>query len=285
MTNNTELRVAVAEMSKRFESRYGYHWISSNDIDDRENLREKLLQWIDEFEREGIKPKTILEITDLILDKVEFSNYPPTLNKFIFICKEMSRMFGEGESGLLYLEMKKLDEKFSFIYGRLWVEQDKDKGRRRLDYWMREILSKGISHKTLSVTLHKIKDKGSYIQYPPSLHQLVLECLFESIGDDFIDPEVAYIRAKSRDEDSHPVIRTTRQKIGSHTLKTDKNSASKKLFEKIYLDECNNYVSNPIKYLDSVKLMLTNKENVVQENFSIADNNSDFFNLLAKKHP
>jgi hypothetical protein len=285
MTSKITIKHAITELSRRFEARYGYHWVASNDIDDRENLREKLLQWIDEIENEGISPESIMKITDIVLEKAEFSTYPPTLNRFIFICNEMKKMFGEGNSGKIYLAMKRLDERFSFTYGRLWTEVDKDKSKRRLDYWKQELELEDISDKLIVASLNKVRGKGAYIQYPPTLNQFIMECHFEKIGDDFIDSDIAFVNASNKDDCIHITIKMTRQKIGSHTLKLGKEKYLKSLFEKIYLEECRSYVKDHEKYLSQLKNQLAKNEKSKIEEESIADDNSDFFTLLVKKTP
>jgi hypothetical protein len=283
MMTSLTTKQAIAELSKRFEARYGYHWIASNDIDDRENLREKLLQWIDEIDKEKITPEFVLKITDIVLEKAEFSTFPPTLNRFIFICNEMKKMFNKGDSGKTYLAMKRLDERFSFTYGRLWTETDKDKSKRRLEYWRQELELEEINDKLIATTLNKIRGKVAYIQYPPTLNQFVMECHFERIGDDFTDSDLAFVNASNKEECIHITIKMTRQKIGSHTLKIGKEKYLKSLFEKIYLDECRAYVKDHENYLSKLnKQLAKNEESKIKEE-SVADNNSDFFNLLVKK--
>lgn len=285
-----EIKRAVVEMSIRFEARFGHLWVASNDIDDRENLREKLLQWTDEFQREKIEPQMIARITETVLSKSEFSNYPPTLNRFIFLCKEMNKMSNTGGEGKLYLELKKLDEKFSFIYSRLWIEQDKDKSRRRLEFWGSELREEGITPEIIRETSARIHKKGCYSQYPPSLNQFVLECLFCKIGDSFTDPDIAFIRACTNEIEVglHPTIKKTRQIIGSHTLKLSKDKYIKGMFEKVYVDECRKYASNPESYdnfhtKDVNEVVDANVGTDDTKNNAIAQNNTEFFTSLLNK--
>lgn len=272
------IKKAVIEMSQRFESRYGHYWIASNEVDDRENLREKILQWVDEFYKANISAESITKITDVILEKAEFSSYPPSLNRFIYICNEMNKMFSSGENGQVYLSIKRLDERFTFTYGRLWAESDKDKSRRRLEFWSQEILNENIHHKIINKVLKKVRSKGAYTQYPPTLNQFILECLFEKIDDDFLDTDLAFMMACNHENNVHHVIRKVRQIIGSYTLRASKDKKLQSLFEKIYLAECHRYVSDPDKYLKDALLEGVKQEAEVCE--QVAKNNLDFFTSI-----
>jgi hypothetical protein len=280
---SSEIKNAVVELSIRFEARYGFRWVASNDIDDRENLREKLLQWTQELEREAVSQELILKVVEVILDKAEFSDYPPTLNRFIYICKEMKKMFSEGTRGKMYLAMKRLDERFSFTYGRLWSEQDKDKSKRRLEYWKQEIEEEGLTDKLIISTLKKVRNKVAYIQYPPTLNQFIMECQFEKVNDNFVDTDIAFIKASNKEEDIHITIKMARQKIGSHTLKVGREKHIKTLFEKIYLEECYKYVSDKEGYLKKDTSSSKDKDTETPKEETPAPDNAEFFKNLAKK--
>ncbi len=276
----SDIKIAVANMSRIFEARYGHLWVSSNDIDDRENLREKLYQWIEEFERENIKPAVIEKITKTVLEKSEFSSFPPNLNKFIFLCKEIDRMMNNGEEGRIYLELKRLDERFTFIYARLWSENDKDKSKRRLDFWRRELIEEGITSEIIKKTSSLIHKKGCYSQYPPSLNQFLMECLFVKSGSEYTDPDIAFIKASTKDEKTHPTIKNARKIIGSHTLKQSKDRYIRVLFEKIYIDECRKYVSNPEAYDETDSLKEKSIEEQPEKEMDAEENKSFFKKLI-----
>lgn len=280
--SNNETKKSVSNMSSRFEARYGHLWVSSNDIEDRENLREKLYQWIEELEYEKIMPETINKITVRVLDMAEFSNFPPNLNRFIFLCKELEKMMTTGSEGKLYLELKRLDEKFTFVYGRLWAESDKDKSKRKIDYWKKELEDEDISPEVIKKTVSNIHKKGCYAQYPPSLNQFVMECLFCRIGDEYTDPDVAFIKASIKDDAQHPTIINTRQMIGSHTLRQSKDKYIRILFEKIYIEECRAYAKSPDKYEKSYFEVEAEEEIQEDDDFS-SDTNANFFSTLIKK--
>jgi hypothetical protein len=282
----SSIKQAVSEMSSRFEARYGHLWVASNDIDDRENLREKLYQWIEELERESICPSLVSKVTKLVLDKAEFSNYPPNLNRFIFLCNEMNRMMNSGDEGKIYLELKRLDEKFSFIYSRLWVENDKDKSKRRLDFWKKELTDEDISPEVISTTVKNIHKKGCYSQYPPSLNQFVMECLFTKSNEIYTDPDIAFIKACSKDDDMHVTIKCSRRIIGSHTLRQSKDKYIRTLFEKVYIEECRKFVNDPEGYALSFEESSGAKasESVIDDENESSDLNKDFFKNLVLKN-
>jgi len=276
MNSKPEIKAIIISLSERFERRYGPLWLASNDVDDRENLREKINEWSEEISMESIHPETASRIANMILDKEEFATYPPSLNKFLFLCKEFEKMFSANDNGQVYLAMKKLDERFGFTYGRLWDLQDKDKCKRRLDYWRQELEAKGFNSSTIARATQSIVRKPIFATYPPTLPLFLMECAFSEINEVFIDPSEAFSLACQPNDNMHPAIKGARQLIGSHSMRISKEASTRKRFEEAYLRECDNYVSNQTEYVE--QLQINTAEPLEDE--AVATNNSEFLKTL-----
>ncbi len=245
--SSQQLKHALVDISKLFEKRYGQRWVKS-DGDDREHLEEKLHLWKEELERINVVPDTLKKVAEILVSKNEFSEYPPVLNKFIALYKEYTLMFKNGESGVLYKAIKTLDEKFTFTYGSLWNINDKDKSKRRLDYWLSELKEENIDANTIQKVSKEIRKKPEYLNYPATLGQFILECKFFIMGDSFIDPDIAYRMCYEAVIDN-VIIRTTKSKIGAYEFRASTDNRLKSIFTKMYLVEVTNYCGDKEQYL------------------------------------
>lgn len=284
-TNN--LRMAVIELSRQFEARYEQYWLKSNEIDDRDDLREKIEIWISEITKENISEAIIKKTTELTLKSIEFSKYPPVLNKFISLCHETNRMLGSNNESEIYITAKMLDESFEYCYNNLWSLQNKDKSMRRLNLWVRELKAENISAPDIKKTLQVIKRSPIYNQYPPTLNQFIIECRFTSINDQFIHPDIAFINCRCGEKDLHPVEISTKRRIGSHSLKISTDNHIKSLFEKIYLSECLKYLENPEDYIlkNTLNTQTPHKVSATLEDKDFnKESNIKFFDTLTKNH-
>ncbi len=283
--SDNNLRIAIIELSRQFEARYEQYWLKSNDIDDRDDLREKIEVWLTEIEKENISVATIHKTVELTLKSAEFSKYPPVLNKFISLCHETYRMFGNTDESEIYITAKILDENFEYTYNNLWTLQNKDKSTRRLNLWVREIKAEGISAADIKKTLQTIKRNPAYNQYPPTLNQFIMECRFTGHNDTFIHPDLAFINCRCGETELHPTEINTKRKIGSHSLKVSTDNYIKSLFEKVYLSECQKYLNNPVEYINENKIHKKVIHNIEPEDEGFNENdNITFFDSLSKKN-
>jgi ribosomal protein S24E len=247
MSVEQEIKYSMVMVSKLFEKRYGHMWVQSND-EDRDNLEEKLYLWVEELSRINAKPDQIEKVAEILVNQKEFSDYPPILNKFIAMYKEFSLMFASGDDGLFYKSMKLLDEKFTFTYGSLWNIREKDKSRRKIEHWLAELKEQEIDATTIQHVSKKIGNKPSYVSYPPTLGQFIIECKFHKIGEDYVDPDIAY-RACYDSEINNVIIKTTKSKIGGYEFRASTDNRLKIIFTKMYLIEVQNYCDDKESYL------------------------------------
>tara|TARA_B100000749_G_scaffold280674_1_gene277866 strand:- start:5626 stop:6459 length:834 start_codon:yes stop_codon:yes gene_type:complete len=246
MVSEMSLSDAVIEVSMLFESRYGHLWVGGHDESDRDGLREKLRSWTEELTSIKATPAEIVNTGKFCVNMQEFKNYPPVLNNFIINLKEYRSMFSSGDKGKLYLAVKRLDEVFGFTYNGLWNESSADKQKRKIEYWCNELFENNIDSKTVSTVTGKIKRKGEFRVYPPSLNAFLLECQFTQKGHSLGDPEEMFNLAILREYDRLDIIAEgVISELGTHRIKMQPENGLRKQFIEMYYSFALRYLSNP----------------------------------------
>jgi len=127
--------------------------------------------------------------------------------------------------------IQKLFSKFSIRYGALWTSRlgNNDNWKECEDEWLAELSRFSFSHLRVAVK----KALSLYIEYPPTLGQLINLCMKESGV-----PEISeVINLMILRDFNHPLVKMVYDKIGSWTLSHSKEYEIQSK-AKIFYDEC-----------------------------------------------
>jgi hypothetical protein len=271
----SELDNILIEVSYMFENRYGAIWVGPSDDFDRDSLHNKLHSWKMELDNVGVEPSEIMGTAKMLLRKGEYKDYPPNLNAFINSIREYSLMFSRGDTSKYYIEVKKLDEIFYFTYGRIWSESDQDKHRRKLEFWMNELISSEIPSDVLLKASKLVCAKTEFRTFPPSLNHFLLECKFALIGEVLSSPESQYFLAAEGQYDKLDIIaNSVLSIIGTSRIKMQYDGQIRKNFTELYYKQAKIYTEQPSLFIN------VNKDDLQEEKDDavIADACPDFFN-------
>lgn len=276
----SELDNTLTEVSYMFENRYGAIWVGSSDDIDRDSLHNKLRSWKVELESIKAVPSEIMGTAKMLLRKSEYKDYPPNLNAFINSIREYTLMFSNGDTSKYYIEIKKLDEAFNFTYGRIWSESDQDKHRRKLEFWMNELISSEIPSDVLLKAGKLVCKKTEFRTYPPSLNHFVLECKFAMIDEVLSSPDTQYfLAAQGQYEELDVIANSVLSIIGTASLKMRYDSQIRKNFSDIYYKQAKIYTEQPSLF---IKVETENSDEDKNEAAIVAAC-PDFFNSFQLK--
>lgn len=257
----SEIDKAIIEISYLFENRYGHLWVGSSDDTERDALTEKLQSWKSEFERIEARPDELIGTAKHCINFYENKNYPPSLNSFIATLKEYRLMFSNGDKGKFYIQIKRMDEIFQFSYGGLWSDGDSDKQRRKLEFWMAELIDLGIEITTIVKAAKSIRKRPEHRNYPPSLSQFCLVCRFVQCGMELGEAESFYQYATNGEFDKLDCIANrVVSNIGTRRLRVQTDSGLRKTFVEMYYQEANRFLDNPEKYKESFNVEAIDKD-------------------------
>lgn len=237
---------AIVDLSYLFENRYGALWSGSSDDFERDGLRAKLRAWKVEIEQLGPTKEEIIGTANMLIRKSDYKDFPPSLNAFLNNIREFRLMFSRGGLSKFYTEVKKIDETFNFLYGRLWTENDPDKHRRKLEFWSQEVMEEGIDKDVISIVAKQLRKKTEFRTYPPSLNHFVLSCKFFMLEWELSSPESQFfLVTQGRIEELDFISESVLSIIGTSRIKTQPDSQSRKTFVDLYYEQAQYFSSNP----------------------------------------
>ncbi len=155
--------------------------------------------------------------------------------------------------------ISKLFDKLAAVYGHIWSSRHKSaqEWESALSTWLDAL--KDFDYPTIRDALTDAL--GKYVDYPPTLAQLVKLCL-NSRGIPSCDACV--IKAVRRDFD-HPLVLMVYKGVGSFVFKTAKAHDLALAAQKIYEDLLTRYLQNPVQEQKNLNVYLDERKQLIQD--------------------